>query len=217
MNIEPVDPRSFVAAVKPLLEGHDLNGLCTLLRSRWSPNQITDLLSSKVCDARKVAALALSLVGGRCCIKELARQLRDPDPMVNQMAEHALWAIWFRLGSPEANCQMKKGMESLNARDFQSACKHFSKAIEIDPDFAEAYNQRAIVYYLREAWDKSITDCLRTIDLMPEHFGALAGLGHCYAHLNQTTDAITAYERALTINPHMTCVKQTLEELRNGV
>jgi tetratricopeptide (TPR) repeat protein len=217
MNVEPVDPRLFVAAVKPLLEGRDLKGLCTLLKERWSPRQITDLLSCPVCDVRKIAALSLSLVGGRRCIGELARQLRDPDPVVNQMSEHALWSIWFRLGSPAANKELVHGLEALNARDFPTAESQFSQAIEIDPGFAEAYNQRAIVHYLREEYAESIEDCRKTIELMPVHFGAWAGLGHCLAHLDQPDEAIAAYEQALQLNPHMSCVKQAIDELRGTV
>jgi len=36
---------------------------------------------------------------------------------------------------------------------------------------------------------------------MPCHFGAWAGLGHCYAHEGRLAEAVEAYERALEINP----------------
>ncbi|HEV7298154.1 MAG TPA: tetratricopeptide repeat protein [Tepidisphaeraceae bacterium] len=214
MTVEPIDPATFVKAVQPLLEARDLSGLCGLLKDRWTPRQITDLLSSNQCDVRKVAALALSLVGGRRCIGELARQLRDVDPIVNQMAEHALWSIWFRLGPPQANKELMHGLQCLNRREFDEAADHFTHAVEIAPDFAEPYNQRAIVHYLRERYDESIDDCRKTVELMPEHFGAWAGLGHCYAHLEQADEAIAAYERALVLNPHLDCVKQTIKELK---
>jgi tetratricopeptide (TPR) repeat protein len=163
---------------------------------------------------RKVAALALSLVGGRRCVADLARQLADPDPVVNQMAEHALWSIWFRLGEPPAHKCLLAGLEHLNHRDFDAAEESFSEAIALDPKFAEAYNQRAIVHYLREEYQPSIDDCMKAVDLMPEHFGAWAGLGHCHAHLDQTPQAIEAYEKALAINPHLDCVKQAVVELK---
>ena len=99
MNAHPIQPDEFVAAVQPLLERKDMGGLLHLLKSRWTPEQIVDLLKCRHCDARKVAALALGLVGGQCCLKPLSEQLKDPDPVVNEMAEHALWSIWFRSGS----------------------------------------------------------------------------------------------------------------------
>lgn len=205
----------FVAAVQPLLERKDVKGLHELLRSRWTLEELTAFLASSEDDVRKVAALSLALVGGRCCIGAIASQLRHPDPMVNQMAEHALWSIWFRCGcSEQANHELCRGTKALNRRDFAHAISHFTRAIEADPTFAEAYNQRAIVKYLQEQYDESIQDCLRTVELMPCHFGAWAGLGHCHAHEGHLQDAIESYDRALKINPQMECVRQMVCELR---
>jgi len=164
MLVQPIDPAEFVASVQPLLEAQDPAALLELLHSRWSSEQITRLLSTASCDVRKVAALALALVGQPCCLKDLAAQLRHPDPMVNQMVEHALWSIWFRCGTPEANHELCLGTRALNHKECDAATRHFSRAIEIDPGFAEAYNQRAIVKYLRERYDESLEDCVHTVE-----------------------------------------------------
>ena len=209
-----IDPCRFVESVKPLLEARDLEGLFCYLRGNYTAEQITSLLSCANCDARKVAALALALVGRKCCIPAVAERLRDPDAMTNQMAEHALWSIWFRCGSAEANADLARGAQCLTERKFDCAIKHFSRAIERSPDFAEAYNQRAIAYYLMENFEQSSEDCRKAIELMPCHFGAWAGLGHCQAHLGQIQQALVAYEKALQVNPHLDCVQQTVSELR---
>jgi cytochrome c-type biogenesis protein CcmH/NrfG len=49
---------------------------------------------------------------------------------------------------------------------------------------------------------------------MPSHFGAWAGLGHCHAHLGNLGEALESYERALEINPHLSCVREMVSELR---
>src|SRR5687767_7223187 len=113
MTLPSIDPEQFVASVQPLLAGRDLKGLLSLLKSRWTSHQITSLLSCRHEDARKVAALALSLVGCKHCIQDLAERLKDPDPVVNQMAEHALWSIWFRSGLPDANQELGRGLQAL--------------------------------------------------------------------------------------------------------
>jgi len=212
-----IDPCRFVESVTPLLESQDLEGLLCHLKKNYTPDQITSLLSCPDCDARKVAALALSLVGRSCCIPAVAERLKDPDPMTNQMAEHALWSIWFRCGSAGANEELARGTQCLSDRKFDCAFKHFGRAVELSPDFAEAYNQRAIAYYLQERFEESLIDCHHAVRLMPSHFGAWAGLGHCYAHLNQPREAIKAYEKALAINPHLDCIKQAVSELRKQV
>lgn len=208
-----IDPDRFVSAVQPLLEANDMEGLLSLLRSRWTPEQIASLLNGPSCDARKVAALALSLVGGRCCVGPLVCQLRDPDRVVNEMAEHALWNVWFRSSTPEANHELARGTQALDRREYDHAIRHFDRALDVDPEFAEAYNQRAIALYMQERYEESSRDCRRTIELMPSHFGAWAGLGHCHTHMGHLAEAKAAYEAALGINPHLDCVREMVSEL----
>src|SRR5947209_2988266 len=112
-----------------MLEGRDVQGLHTHLCKRYTPEEITSLLSCDNDDARKVAALALGLIGGKCCLKDLSKQLKHQDPMVNQMAEHALWSIWFRCGTSEANQELCRGTRAMNRRDFDGAVEHFTRAI----------------------------------------------------------------------------------------
>ena len=92
------------------------------------------------------------------------------------------------------------------SRDLDGALGKFTLAIQADPQFAEAYNQRAMVHYLREAFQESLDDCLQATKFMPLHFGAWAGAGHCHASLGNTRQALYCYERAKRINPHLECV-----------
>lgn len=210
---QPIDSTAFVSAVKPLLEARDTPGLIALLKGRWSAHQLVSLLNHPQCDVRKVSALALSLVGCRRCLPELSLKLKDPDPMVNQMAEHAMWSIWFRLGPPEANCEVHRGVQAMERRDYESAVTHFSRAIDLAPEFAEAWNQRATAYYLMERFEESACDARRAVELNPDHFGAWSGLGHCYANLNRLREASAAYRRALKINPNLHCLAEAIEEI----
>jgi tetratricopeptide (TPR) repeat protein len=212
-----IDPDSFVRAVQPLLERKDLPGLLTLLESRWSCSELQSLLHSHHIDVKKVALLALGLVGTPCAIPDLAVELKHPDKMVNEMAEHALWSVWFRGGTPQANHELARGAQALEGRDFRHAIEHFDRAIAQCPAFAEAYNQRAIARYLLEEYEGSIEDCREAIERMPCHFGAHAGMGHCYAHLGRPREAVECYEKALAANPHLDCIRQTIEHLKAGM
>jgi tetratricopeptide (TPR) repeat protein len=215
MAVQHVDPEEFIATIQPMLETQNPAALLELLKSRWSREQIKQLLFCKCADARKVAALALALVGGRCCLKDLTAQLKHPDPMVNQMAEHALWSIWFRLGSIEANHELCRGTQFVNRGQYEEAICCFTNAIELEPTFAEAYNQRAIAKYLQERYDESLEDCGRTVELMPCHFGAWSGMGHCHAHLGRMSEALECYQKALDVNPGLSGVRQVVAELAN--
>jgi tetratricopeptide (TPR) repeat protein len=213
MTPSRIDPDAFISAVEPLLKSQDVKGLHEAFTNKWTCEQLESLLGSSHTDAKKVAILALGLVGRRCCVEELATALRDADPVVHQLAEHALWSVWFRCGSTEARSELLRGTKAMNDRDFDAAHIHFNRSIQLDPEFPEAYNQRAIAFYLQEDYGKSIADCRRAVWRMPVHFGAWAGMGHCQAHANQIEDAIESYRKALSINPRLECVQMAVDEL----
>jgi tetratricopeptide (TPR) repeat protein len=212
-----IDPASFVAAITPALERRDVQSVLDICKERWSADDVVSLLTCDNRDARKVAALALSLAGCQKCLEPLARTLRDRDPMVNEMAEHAMWAIWFRGGATqEANHQLARGAMAMERKDIPHAIEHFDRAIRFDPAFSEAYNQRAIAKFMLERFDDSLADCRRVICLNPDHFGAWAGMGHCHAHQRHFAEAIACYEKALSVNPHMHQLREVIADLHNG-
>lgn len=214
IQTDRIAPDHFVELVTPLLEKKDVGGLVQLLKSKCNGGQLNELLHSDHLDARKVALLAMGLVGGKCCIEMLAEQLKDTDPVVNELAEHSLWAVWFRCGTSQAVHELGRGVQALNEREYQHAISHFNRAIEGDPDCFEAYNQRALAWYSTDNFENSILDCRKAVDRMPCHFAAWAGMGHCYMNLCCYTDAIKCYQRALDINPHLQQVSELIDELK---
>lgn len=187
--------------------------MVSIIRRNWSLAQVVGLLTSSDCDARKVSAMVLGFIGSCNCLCDLASQLHHPDSMVWQMAEHAMWSIWLRAGNEKANAHLSCGMNHLEKRCFQHAIDEFSLAITADPKFAEAFNQRAMAYYLLEDYEQCEADCRMAVQLMPLHFGAWAGLGHCQASLGDIRGSVASYRRAYEINPHLECVKELLDEL----
>ena len=217
MSPAPIDPAEFLALLQPLLRSQDAEGIIALVRSRWDHQQVTTLFGDDNPDVRKVAAFVFGLVGKKCCLPKLAPLLNDPDVMVSQMAEHSMWSVWFRSGNPQANHELCRGSKALNRRDYEHALQHFNRAVELDPGFAEAYNQRAIVHFLRENFEACISDCQKVLERMPCHFGAWAGLGHCHAHEGRLADAVRCYVQALSINPHLEGLRQGVAEMRAQV
>ena len=73
--------------------------------------------------------------------------------------------------------------------------------INEDPDFAEAWNKRATVYFMMGDFDKSMQDIIKTLELEPRHFGALDGMGLIFIHQGQYQQAIDVYDKMLEIFP----------------
>jgi tetratricopeptide (TPR) repeat protein len=212
-EIAAINPEEFISTLEPSLSEGRVEEALHHVRARWTAPQIVSLLQDKTPDVRKVAALALSLVGTRDSVLPLAVALHDADPMVAQVAEHALWSVWFRLGKPHAICLVKCGNHHLHHGNYVCAIEKFSQAIFEDPQFAEAYNQRAIANYLCERFDDSIADGATALDLIPQHFGAMSGMGHCYAHLGDWHQARHCYRLALAIHPRLEGIQTSLDQI----
>jgi tetratricopeptide (TPR) repeat protein len=197
----------------PALATHGLPAALAQVRHHFTDHQLVDFLSDPDADIRKLAALALGYLGNRDAIQPLAIALHDPDAVVHEMAEHGMWAIWFRSG--KSACLVKVGSADLSAGRYECAIEKLSRAIEQDPAFSEAYNQRAIGFYLMERYRDSIKDCEATLHRMPQHFGAMAGMGHCHSHLGEYPAAERCYRLALAINPRLEGIEASLEKVRS--
>ena len=205
--------RALLTHMTPALAEGDMSRALELLQGQWTTPELIQLLSEKQADVRKVAALGLGLIGDVSAIQPLAIALHDSDPMVNEVSEHALWSIWFRLGKPHAIRLLQLGTHHLNHGNYCCAAEHFSQAIDEDPGFAEAYNQRAIAHYLSERYDESIVDSRQALSIMPQHFGAMAGMGHCYSNQRQWAQARHCYRLALAIHPRLEGIQNTLKQV----
>ncbi len=158
--------------------------------------------------------MALTLMGDKTAIAPLVTALHDVNPRVNELADQALWAIWFRCGNPRGCAYLKCGTHHLKHGNMATAIEKFTLAVAADPDFAEAYNQRAIAYYLSEQYAEALIDCRYTLAKMPPHFGAMAGMGHCYAQLGNLSEAQHCYHQALAINPCMEGLALSLAKIQ---
>jgi tetratricopeptide (TPR) repeat protein len=165
-------------------------------------------------ETRRQAAAWLGEVGRMEDAPALLKVLRDPDPVVRALAEHALWQVWSRSGDPEVDALFQEGVAQMTQRDGPAAIATFSRIIEKRPEFAEGWNKRATVYFLMGEYQKSLADCDEVVKRNPSHFGALSGYGQIYLQLNQPERALSYFERALTVNPNLEQVERVIEELK---
>jgi len=117
-------------------------------------------------------------------------------------AEDAIWRIWFdQSPTDEVRGWIDAGLERRGAYDFEAAEMLFDKAVKAAPEYAEAYNQRAFIRFLREKYPLAQSDLEKTLELEPKHFGAMAGLFHVHFRLNQADIAMELLQQAVTIHP----------------
>ncbi|NJR64145.1 MAG: tetratricopeptide repeat protein [Leptolyngbyaceae cyanobacterium CRU_2_3] len=132
----------------------------------------------------------------------LLEDLKSPDVIVREQATQKLWGIWFQQKGAYGLDILKHSQALLETGRIEEAEAVLTDLIQDQPDFAEAWNRRAVLYYLQGEYQKSLADCQQVVILNPVHFGALHGMGVCYAALEEYRKAIHAFQQASEIQPH---------------
>jgi len=132
----------------------------------------------------------------------LLEDLKSPDEPRREQASQELWRIWFHQKGAIGLERLEQSQRLLQAGRVDQAETVLNQLIQDHPDFAEAWNRRAVLYYLQGRYRQSLSDCERVIALNPIHFGAIHGMGLCYAALSDYLPAIQAFRRALALQPH---------------
>ena len=116
--------------------------------------------------------------------------------------EAKLWELWFN-ESPNAEVRalLDAGRERIQAYDYEAAENHLDQVVKAAPEYAEGYNQRAFARFLRENYSESVTDLEKTLELEPDHFGAMTGMYHILRIQNRTSAAMGFLRQAVTIHP----------------
>lgn len=130
-----------------------------------------------------------------------------------KVIEQSIWSIWLTSGSDTVDFLMVQGMNYMSQGALTKSLTLFTSVTKIDPEFSEAWNKRATVLYLMGEFDASVEDIGRTLELEPRHFGALSGLGQIYDRQDIDAGAVSAFRKAVAINPHMPGVKTRMEQL----
>ena len=112
-----------------------------------------------------------------------------------------IWRAWLDSGNEKVNDELQAGMTATANDELDRAIEHFTKVIQMDPDFAEGWNQRATVYYLKGEYSKSLADIHKTLSLEPRHFGALSGMGRIFLEEGKDRAALGAFEKVVKIYP----------------
>src|ERR1041385_366175 len=109
--------------------------------------------------------------------EEALAALKGDDPTLAATAEAFLWRIWCRSADAEAGRIFRDGVEAMQRRQLAEAEALFSRVIERDPDFAEGWNKRATVRFLRKDFQGAIADCRQTLARNRSHFAGASGHG----------------------------------------
>jgi tetratricopeptide (TPR) repeat protein len=161
------------------------------------------LTESPVAAVRQAAVTALLISGSyEQSNIPLGRALADSDRLVRTLAHDALWAVWFRADTPEHNRMLEQVTNLIRSDQLERAESLVNRLIVEAPNFVEARNQRAIIYFAQGRLAESASECRRVIERNPFHVGAISGLSACQKRLGQAQEYFKTLQRAAEIQPY---------------
>ena len=124
-----------------------------------------------------------------------------PDYRSSRIAANALWQFWSSAPDARAQEMLDRGMSKRGSYVFDGARAAFDALIAYCPDYAEGYNQRAFIHFLREDYAAALADLEKTIELAPDHIAALAGMALTLQRLGRVEASQKVLRQALALNP----------------
>src|SRR5689334_10691935 len=126
-----------------------------------------------------------------------------PDADSAKHIENRIWALWIASGSDTANLLMTRVKQAIDGKDVALAIKLLDALIELRPDYVEAWNRRATLYYMQKDYVRAMADIRQVLAREPRHFGAISGLGMILQEFGDEKHALEAFRRAVAIHPHL--------------
>jgi tetratricopeptide (TPR) repeat protein len=139
-----------------------------------------------------------------------ACDLNNCDLLV-ELYKQGLWqdspsaASLVNLGGANAAQQsaFDKGYAASQQGNYQEAIKQYTEALKIDPNLAQAYNNRGNAYAGLGDYKKAIADYAQAIKIDPNNAEAYYNRGLAYYNLGDTSKAITDWTQAIKIDPNL--------------
>ena len=148
-------------------------------------------------------------------LNRLFNELKINNAALVYGTEQKIWEIWTTHPTDEKlTLKLSEGINLMQGNTLSESIEIFSDLIELDPNWAEAWNKRATALYLIGDYEGSQKDIDKVLELEDRHFGALAGQGLVNIKLENYEKAIESYEKAQTIYPAMQSPKIMIKEIQ---
>lgn len=136
---------------------------------------------------------------------EQARILEDIRAATNEhdarVLTNELWGLWAQAPDEPSQELLDRGMKARGSYDFLGALDALDRLVEYCPDYAEGYNQRAFVNFLRQDFEAALIDLDRALDRRPGHVAAMSGKALTLMGLGRNDEAQLVLREAVEINP----------------
>jgi tetratricopeptide (TPR) repeat protein len=140
-----------------------------------------------------------------------------PSEPVAKAIETRIWAVWAVSRSDTTMLLMGRVRTAVEKHDVDLALKLLDAVVKIKPDYVEAWNRRATIYFLKKDYGHALSDIREVLKHEPRHFGALSGMALILQEIGDDAHALDVYRRVLAIYPKIERVPDIVKKLEHKV
>lgn len=124
-----------------------------------------------------------------------------PDEITARQIENQIWQFWLSAQKGIIRQHMSDALAARRSYDYDKALSLLNTITKQAPEYAEGWNQRATVLFLKGKYDASLDDIERVLALEPFHFGALSGRAQILIRQGRFALGQKSLRAAVKINP----------------
>lgn len=124
-----------------------------------------------------------------------------PNEMAARGISGQLWELWATAPDQQAQALLDRGMTARASYSFVEALDAFDRLTDYCPDYAEGYNQRAFVNFLRQDFASALVDLDLALERSPRHVAAISGKALTLMGLGRDEEAQVVLREAVDLNP----------------
>jgi tetratricopeptide (TPR) repeat protein len=106
--------------------------------------------------------------------------------------------------SQSAESLYQQGIARFKRKDYRGGISDLTEAIRLNPNYAQAYFDRGLMFSFLEEYRAGIRDLTESIRLEPRHAEAYFGRGMSYTQLGAHKKAIPDFAEAIRLKPNYT-------------
>jgi tetratricopeptide (TPR) repeat protein len=129
----------------------------------------------------------------------------------------AIERLWRLSGGDTVNLLIDRAELFSSKNENEKALPLLDAAVDLAPDYAEAWSHRAYLEYRLNNYPAALGDLRRALALDPNHFRALDGMAKILTLMGEKKAALEAYDQLLKIHPNIEGGQTARDELKKEV
>ena len=123
------------------------------------------------------------------------------DANAGRFLTRELMSLWATAPNRKAQRLLDQAIALRRANSLSGATDSLDRLVAYCPDFAEGYNQRALVRFLQRDYEAALEDLEAALLRVPDHPRAMAGKAITLQQLGRKDEGDRVLQDALTLNP----------------